>query len=380
MKNICIIANSPFTVLNFRKELIQKFISVGSTVNVLIPDTCSLVEVESTAKTFIQLGVNVIYIPLSRSSINPLKDLRLCFFLYKKLRYIAPDIVLNYTVKATIYGSIAAYLAKTPMIASNITGLGYAFTSRALKARVLSSLIKLQYRLALSTNRVVFFQNDDDRKLFESKKILKKGKSYLLAGSGVDTTFFSRVENKAQGTGLSFLFVGRLLNEKGICELVEVAKILDKEFENITITIVGGFDNGSSVISENDINKLSAQGVINYLGVISKQCTLKKIYSEHDVFVLPSYREGTPRSTLEALSMGLPVLTTDVPGCKDTVLEGINGKLVKSESVSDLYRGMKFFIENRDVLNYYGENSRKLAVEKFEVSIVNNNICSQVGL
>lgn len=378
MKNICIIANSPFTVLNFRKELIKKLLARGCKISVFIPDNCILVDVNAMIKEFSKLGVSVNYIPLSRSGLNPISDFKLCYMIYRLLKKEKADIVLNYTIKATIYGSIAAHLAKVKLIASNITGLGFVFTSKTWKAKLLLIIVKLQYKLALKLNKVVFFQNIDDKNLFEKETLIGTSKACLLAGSGVDTDFYSPQKVDEKRNDINFLFVGRLLKEKGVSELIKATKRLKQKHSEIKVTIVGGFDSNPSSINKEAIDKFMKDGIIDYLGVISDKLELKRIYSQHDVFVLPSYREGTPRSTLEALSMGLPVLTTDVPGCRTTVIDGVNGKLVPAENCQALFEGMLYFIENKEVLIEYGENSRKLAVDKFDVNIVNSKIIKNI--
>ena len=189
-KKICLIANAGFTVVNFRSELIQMLLERGCEVVVICPAECTLMEGRNVGSELKGLGAKHIPVTFSRSGINPISEIRLLAVLFYLLRKEKPDVVLNYTIKPTIYGSIAAKLSGVKYIASNITGLGYIFTSSTLKSKLLSAIIKLQYKLSLRCNNLVFFQNPDDQALFSSLSLLKSVSSKVINGSGVDIEKF----------------------------------------------------------------------------------------------------------------------------------------------------------------------------------------------
>ncbi|MDK1289559.1 glycosyltransferase family 4 protein [Pseudoalteromonas umbrosa] len=372
MRKVFLVANSPFTILNFRKELIKEFKRKGFAVYVLFPDSTDLMSAHACQDAIRELGCECIHIPLSRNGMNPKDDLALVMFLRKIFKREKPDLVMNYTIKATIYSSIAARLSGVRNIYSNITGLGYVFIGMDLKTKALRFFIKNLYKFSLSFNKKVFFQNPDDRELFNKFGMCKLDKSVLINGSGVDTAHLNR--SSTNRNNKKFLFVGRILKDKGVVEYINAARMLKKEYPDTEFALAGAFDSNPSAISKQQISEYEQEGVIKYLGVTSD---IKGLLNEYGVFVLPSYREGTPRSTLEAISMSMPVVTTNVPGCKETVIEGYNGFLVDPKSANDLARGLSRILEHDD-FDLLANNSRKLAVDKFDVHNVNGNILDVV--
>ncbi|VUX54829.1 Glycosyl transferase [uncultured Woeseiaceae bacterium] len=326
--------------------------------------------IESELET---LGVKFTPVTISRSGINPFSDFRFLVTLIGVLKRDKPDVVLNFTIKPSIYGSIAAKMVGISFIASTITGLGYIFTGDTLKSRVLSILIKLQYRLSLRFNNLVFFQNPDDEELFRFLSLTKQVKTKVINGSGVDTRKFVRHNQHPREN--SFIFVGRILRDKGVNEFIQAARLLKTKYPNATFTILGPTDDNPNSLTEQDLESCISSGVIQYLPA---QLDVRTVLDDHEVFVLPSYREGTPRSTLEALSMSMPIVTTDVPGCRETVMSGSNGYLVEAKNTVSLAEGMERFIVNRHLVKPFGESSRALVCSKFDVRMVNESIMSEL--
>ncbi|WMS87289.1 glycosyltransferase family 4 protein [Pleionea litopenaei] len=375
-KTVLLVANSAFTILNFRKELIQKLQDMNCNLVVACPKKCSLMQSDNVESEFTKAGIKFFELSLSRSGVNPLSETALFFGLLKIIKSVKPFVVLNYTIKPTIYGSLAAWIKRVPVISSNITGIGFVFTSKGIKARLLRILISIQYKLALSVNSLIFFQNKDDLALFKDKGLVKRTASNIkvINGSGVNTKVF--VVNDRQLKEVRFLFVGRLLKDKGIYELIEATKKIKQNFPNVVVSVAGALDDNPLSLKKSELDSLRANNVIDYLGVIKDMAS---VYRQHNVFVLPSYREGTPKSTLEAMSMSMAVVTTDAPGCKETVEDGVNGYLTKVGDSESLYQAMYKLVDDLSTVNKFGKASREVAVNKFDVEKVNEIIVSELG-
>ncbi|ASM48734.1 hypothetical protein PESP_a0491 [Pseudoalteromonas espejiana DSM 9414] len=370
MKHYLFVANSPFTITNFRKELVFSLISEGGKVSILCPNDCNLLDSSSQKQDFINNGVDFYNLNVDRAGMNPLVDLMMFLKIIRTIKKVNPSIILNYTIKPTIYSSLAGGILGKKFIYSNITGMGYAFTDKCLKAKLLSVVIKLQYKLSLYFNNKVFFQNPDDLRFFAKNQLIRSDKAVLINGSGVDIDYFKNtIHTKIKV--IRFLFVGRLLRDKGVFEYIEAAKIIKRSYPDAEFLIAGAFDSNPSAISEAEMQKHIGSGLISYLGNVRD---IKCVYQNADVFILPSYREGTPRSTLEAMSMEMPIITTDAPGCRETVKEGYNGYLVPTKNVEELATAMERFIVNRSLIKIMGYNSRKIVVEKYDVKKVNKAI------
>lgn len=366
---VVFIANSGFTIVNFRSELIQSFRNLGFKVYVLCPENCSLIGKVDLLEKLSTLGVEFIPIELNRSGLNPYLELRCFLTILKILRILKPDLVLNYTIKPTIYGSIASKLASVHKVSSNITGIGYVFTSKSLKAILIAKLIKFQYKLALMFNYKVFFQNPDDRDYFISMGLVNEKKCVLINGSGVDVKYFERSQKVS--TVASFLFVGRLLKDKGINEYVKAAKILKIKYPGITFSVLGPLDDNPNCLSKKSLETILSTDVIKYHGTSND---VRKFLDEHAILVLPSYREGTPRSVLEAMSMSMPIITTNAPGCRETVEQNVNGFKVDVADYISLASSMEKLILQPDLIEKFGFESRRIACGKYSVKLVNNAI------
>jgi glycosyltransferase involved in cell wall biosynthesis len=374
-KSVVLIANSGFTIINFRSELIVKLVALNCHVLVLCPQECPLMLGRDIKSELSELGAYFHPINLNRSGINPFADLGLLFSLWKFLYTNSPDIVLNYTVKPTIYGSIAARLAGVKTISSNITGIGSILAGKTLKNRSLAIILKSQYWVALRVNSIVFFQNPDDRDFFVLSGLTKKTRVKVINGSGINISQFYR--KNLEPTKASFIFVGRLLRGKGIAEYINAAEILKAKYPEALFTILGDTDENPESLSEADVSRYNAQGIVNYCKATKD---VRPALDQHQVLVLPSYREGTPRSVLEALAMSMAIVTTDAPGCRETVIDGVNGYLVDVGSVSQLVEAMERFILDPQLAELFGIKSRELACTKYNVEKVVDTILVELPL
>jgi len=374
-KTVILVANAAFTVINFRKELITTLLSRNYQVIVACPRECSLLNSENVSHAFEEIGVTHYELPLSRNGINPFSELKLLLALIKLFRTYKPEVVLNYTIKPTIYSSLASLFYKNTKVYSTITGLGFLFTSKSFKARVIGSLVKVQYFFALKLNDLVFFQNNDDLLLFKKQGLIKNVKVKVINGSGVDIKNYR--SSGVEKIKYSFLMVGRVLKDKGIDEYINAARLLKEKYPNIdtVFQLLGPLDNNPASYQLSDITLWQKEGIIEYFPPVKD---VKKYLDRAEVFVLPSYREGTPRSTLEALAMGLPVVTTNAPGCKETAVDGVNGFVVNSKDIGELALAMEKFILSPGLIVDMGKESRKIATQKYDVGIVNESIICEI--
>ena len=361
MSKILLIGTSPISLINFRKELIKSLIVNGHQVIVMVSKFTST-EVENIKN----LGVEYIDYSVERNSLNPLADLKTLLNFIKVFTSENPDIVLAYTIKPVVWGGLASRLFKFNFYAL-ITGLGFAFQGDSFKRKFLTKLVVFLYKAALKKSKAVIFQNTDNRDVFVSKGIVELSKTHVVNGSGVDLEKYN-VESLPRG-GIKFLCLSRLLGEKGLREYAEAAKIVKNKFPDVEFNLIGPEDSSPDAILLNEVDTWS--DYINYKGSTDD---VRPYIKDSHVYVLPSYHEGLPRSTLEAMSMGRPVLTTNAVGCKETVEEGVNGFKVPVKSSEALAKKMIWFIENSDQIEKMGIESRKMAEDKFDVHKVNEEM------
>lgn len=315
------------------------------------------------------LGYRVHDTPLSRVGMNPLADCRTLWHLWRLMRKVKPDTVLAYTIKPVIYGLLAARLAGVGKRFALITGLGYSFQepSDSSRARVLLRLlVQRLYAFSLRGTSTVFFQNPDDRQLFRERGLLSSdANAVVVNGSGVDVSKFSVVPLPVQ---MSFLLIARLLGDKGVREYAAAARRVRAANPNIAFNLVGWIDDNPDAINKVELDAWIADGTLSYLG---RMTDVRPAIAASSVYVLPSYREGTPRTVLEAMAMGRPVITTNAPGCRETVQDGLNGYLVAVKSVDELAAAMFHFVNAPERVDSMGQAARVLAVEKYDVNKVN---------
>lgn len=371
-----LIANSLSSVLNFRFDLIKAIQAKGYAVHVAAPEQDAAMQAKLEAAGVVYHQVNI-----SRAGLNPVQDLKTLWQLYRLMRQVKPQKVLGYTIKPVVYGSLAAWLARVEGRYSLIAGLGYAFTDdgeKSLKRSLVNWVAKFLYRLALNRCDKVFFQNPDDEALFRKLGILKPATaSQVVNGSGVNLNHFAPAPLPERP---SFVLIARLLYDKGIREYAAAAKQLKAKYPHASFNLVGGLDENPKSVTQAELDEWSAGGYINYIGQVSD---VRPALADASVMVLPSYREGTPRSVLEAMAMGRAVVTTDAPGCKETVREtakGNNGFLVQPQSVESLIEAMEQLIINPELNKQMGEASLLLAKEVFDVNKVNAEMLAGMDL
>tara|TARA_R110002020_G_scaffold361823_1_gene574303 strand:- start:39251 stop:40318 length:1068 start_codon:yes stop_codon:yes gene_type:complete len=327
---------------------------------------------DNTSQTLSDLGVVTVEFPLQRTGLNPWKDLMSVLKIRNIIIKNEIDLLFPYTIKPVIYGSLAGRFTNTPVI-SLITGLGFTFSKSSIKARVLQKVTEVLYKIALSKNNAIIFQNSDDVALFRKKGILNKNQNtQIVDGSGIHLERYPFRENNKVSDKIIFVFVARLIREKGADLFMDAAQKLKTEFPKAEFHIIGNIDNSPSSISPNRLSELNERKIITYHGF---KKNVENYLTNSDVFVLPTYyREGIPRSILEALSIGMPIITTNTPGCKETVLRNENGILVEPKQLNELILGIRFFLENPASIGPMGNRSRKLAEERFNVDIINDMI------
>ncbi len=372
-KKCIFVANTAFTIINFRKELIQTLINNSYEVIVACPKSCSLMNEDNVVDAIESIGATHNSIPLSRNGINFLSEIILFISLILLFKKHKPAIVLNYTIKPTIYSSLAARLSCRAKIFSTITGIGYLFSNNTIKNRFLALIVKFEYFFALKCNSLVFFQNNDDLTLFNKMGLLNNISTKIVNGSGVNLNDFQLTGKEK--LEYSFLMVGRILKDKGIGEYIAAARHLKKKYPKTKFQVLGPLDNNPAAYKMEDVNAWQVEGVIEYIPATKD---VRSYLEKAEVFVLPSYREGTPRSILEAMSMSMPIITTDVPGCRETVIPGLNGFLVEVKNFQSLANAMESFIIDRNLVKVFGDSSRELACKKYDVKRVNESILSEI--
>jgi glycosyltransferase involved in cell wall biosynthesis len=354
----------------FRGTLMCEMVRRGHTVIACAPDASLEIR-----KKLDENRIQYQNISIERTGLNPLKDVGTIFNLIKIFRKMGPTHIISYTIKPVIYGSIAGKLARIPMISSMITGLGYSFSNSDVKSRGVNKLVSMLYRASLKYNRKVFFQNPDDMNLFLKLKLANTQQSVLINGSGVDISLFEEVPFPVT---VSFLMISRLIRQKGVCLYVKAACALKKKYPHVTFNLIGAIDKGNPAsISEQELRLWVEQGSIGY---IEKLADVRPAIAASSVYVLPSYREGTPRTILEAMAMGRPIVTTQVPGCRETVRHGENGYLVPLNNVQALIEAMERFVIHPELIQSMGTRSRQIAIEKYDVHKVNAVIMEAIGI
>lgn len=330
--HICIAANTTWYVHNFRSRLIASFISSGLDVTVFSPTDKYVDRIEG-------LGARHIHLEMNNAGTNPLREIMTILGIQRTIAGVRPDVLLTYTPKVNIYCSLAARPLGIPVIA-NISGLGKGFVDRGWTKTV----SKLLYRVALTHPSKVFFQNNDDLDEFVGAGLVKRHQVDRLPGSGVDLVRFAGSNQFRDDGECRFLFTSRLLWDKGLAEYVEAARRLRREFPHARFRLLGFLDVANpSAVPRRTVEAWHDEGVIEYLG--STDDVVPHL-AQVDCAVLPSfYREGVPRSLIEAAAMGLPLVTTDMPGCRDVVEDGVNGFLCRPRDADDLYQKMRRIVE-----------------------------------
>lgn len=365
---VCIIGALPSSLINFRGQLIKSFIENGHNV-VALASNATEAEITDIEK----LGVKYIDYPVKRNQLSILADIKTLLSFRKIFKHEKPDVILAYTIKPVIWGGIAARFLPKAKFYGLITGLGFAFQQNTFKRYILSKLVTFLYRFSLSRAAKVIFQNPDNLQVFVDNEIVTKDKTMRVMGSGVDLAHYETCEPTSNQ--FTFLTIARLLGEKGLREYAAAAKIVKQQNSNVTFNILGPEDPSPDGIPLTEIKQWHND--IKYLGNTDD---VRPYIQECNIFVLPSYHEGMPRTVLEAMSVGRPILTTNVPGCRETVIEGENGFLVDKENITQLADKMQWFIENKARWQEMADKSRKMAEEIFDVHKVNKQLLALMHL
>ena len=371
MSRIVLLSNDSWSLIPFRGELLKEMVARRHEVFACAPDAD-----EKTTKHLNKIGVKYKSVRLDRVGLNPFWEIRTLIDVNNVIKEIKPDVLLSYTIKPVLYGSLAAKFIGIQKTFSLITGLGYAFAEEGKKNRVVRYIAQNMYRIALRFNNKVFFQNHDDWRAFTEKRILKDtSQGVIVNGSGVDVDRF-KVEPYPES--ISYLLIARLLRSKGISEYIEAAKILKNKYPQLTFRIVGRPVNSPIAYTEKEIQEWKQRGIVEYLGELSD---VRPAIAESSVFVLPTYyREGTPRTLLEAMAMGRPLITTDTPGCRETVRQGKNGFLIPIRDIDELVKAMEFFVQQPESARVMGIASREIAIERYDVNKINAVLLENMNL
>lgn len=357
------------TVYNFRGELLREIGARGYELVVTGPDRIDVDRIEALGARFVEL-------PMNKTGTSITGDLKYCRALYRLMKREKPDATLGYTIKPVVYGAIAAKLAGVKNISSLVTGGGYTFIATSLKARVLGVIVRSLYRVGLGAADQVVFQNRDDRAEFCALRLVREGKCRVVNGSGVDTARF-RPSPLPDGP-VTFFMLSRLLKSKGVGEYLEAARIVKAQRPEARFLLLGKYETAmQDALARDYVEAFIRDGVVERF---EETDDVRPYYEICGVYVLPSYREGTPRTVLEAMAMGRPILTTDTQGCRETVREGENGFLVPVKDVQTLAERMLWFLDHPERLADMGANSRAYAEEKFDVRKVNENMLRYMRL
>lgn len=349
--------NAAWNVWNFRRPVVEALLREGHRVTVLAPPDAAVPDLEAMGCFFFPLDMSV-------KSLNPLKDLRLVGRLKRILAQLKPDVILSYTIKNNIFGALAARDLGIPFV-PNVSGLGTAFLSGGLVERVAVGL----YKRAFRTLPVVFFQNPDDRDLFLSRGLVQTKQAHLLPGSGIDLDHFALAPYRDSEGATTFLMIARLLRDKGVLEYVEAARAVRAKYPHARFQILGAADSENrTAIDLQTVLAWDAEGTIEYLGTTHD---VRSVIDAAHCVVLPSYREGAPRTLIEAAAMGRPLIATDVPGCRSVVDDGQTGLLCEVRSGESLARACTRFLSlSHEMRRDMGEAGRRKMEQEYDQALV----------
>ncbi|WP_249594893.1 glycosyltransferase family 4 protein [Peribacillus frigoritolerans] len=359
---VMVIAPKNKTLFNFRGDLIKEIISKGHDVVAIGPNKDYIEDV-------LALGVKFIEIQLNKDNTNIFGDINYYKELKKVIKVQKPDLVFSYTIKPVVYGGLAARSAGVKKIYPMVTGLGRVYASKSLKAKVLRMITGALYKQAFKGCNKVIFQNRDDLKKFVELRYLPEEKAVRVNGSGVNLERFKSNELPEKPI---FLMIARVIKEKGVFEFAESARMLKKRHPEARFILLGGYDNSIGAIKPEELEPYISDGSIEFPGETKD---VVPYLEEAKVLVLPTYyREGLPRTILEAMAMARPIITTDWPGCRDAVTNGVNGFLVQPRDSKTLAEKMEYMIEYPERAKEMAENSLRLCKEKYDVKIVNSHM------
>lgn len=364
---VCLVGVVPSSVYGFRKGLIYRLRHEGCSVTALVDKKASARE----GARILNLGVNLHGYHVSRRGTNPFRDLLTFFHLVYKISKIKPDIIVTYTIKPNIYGVLAARILGVRCIFAMVEGAGFSLqeeeSSSGLR-KAISFIVKVLYKSALIRSDRVVFLNEDNVKMFLGLGLVEEKQVMKIPGIGVSLKEYPYVVKKKFNENVKFLMVARLLKEKGVVEYLEAIEIVKSSFPNAEFHLVGRLDDSQDSISSQYLQYYIDNNLVRYHGHVT---SVLEFYEDCDVFVLPSYHEGMPCTTMEAMATGRAVITTDSPGCRETVVDGYNGYEIEARSVASLVAAIKRCIEFPSDLEEMGVNSRKMVEDRFDEIEIN---------
>ncbi len=364
-KKIFIFSSVSESLILFRKELIEELNIKGFSIYAISPN---LNQNNFYTKSLCKMNVKLINIPLIGAKISPIRDILIVLILLFHFVWHRPKYILSYNLKPIVFGNLLAYLLNIKNRFIIVTGVGYFFLDEN-KDKLISKLVKFFYSLSLKASSKIFFQNSDDKKLFIKLFKIPDEKTILINGSGVNLDFY---KESALPDKINFLLIARLIKSKGIIEYLEAARTIKNKYPEVEFHLVGFYENNIDKIDKEKISKMVSSNIVKFHG---KTDDVRPFINACSTYVLPSYREGTPRTVLEAMSIGRPIITTNVPGCKETVIDNFNGYLIEPQSVRSLVDSINKVLKlDRKSLIMMAKNSRKLAEEKYDVHKVNSII------
>lgn len=367
---IAIITAATISIPRFRIDMIDEFVKRGAQVVVFGDEPA-----EEWDPYFAEHGVFYRAYRVSRNGTNPASDMRTMRELGSLFKEERPDKVFTYQAKPNIYGALAAHRAGIEEVYAMMGGLGSVFRSKDAKSRIVGTVVGAEYRVALKRARKVFFQNEEDVDLFASRGIVDRGKVVMVRGSGVN---LNRYPRRPLPQKPSFLFVGRLVRGKGVLDYLDAARIVKRARPDAEFHLVGPFDTNPTAVNKDELRPYVEDGTVVYHG---EQKDVRPFLEACSCFVLPSYYgEGTPKSALEAMATGRPLIVADAVGCREVVRDGSNGFLVPPRDPAALAEAMVTVVADGGRLEAMAEVSRAMAEEVFDVRKVNGTICETMGL
>ena len=369
---LMVLSNMAESLVNFRGPLLKSALAAGHDVVAVAPEAN-----DPAIEAITRLGGRYVRVPLARTGTAPHEDMRYLFGLWRLIGRERPDALLGYTIKPAVFGVVAAWLRRVPVRVALVAGLGYAFGVGGFRQRAVGWIASHLYRLAGFCCTTMVFQNPDDRDEFVRRGLVRHEKACVVAGSGVDLHHYQASAVPVRDAPV-FLLIARLIREKGVLEFIDAARVVKRLHPATRFQLLGPFDTAPGAIDEATVQAWEKEGVVEYLGVTHD---VRPSLREASVFVLPSYyREGTPRTVLEALAIGRAIITTDAPGCRQTVEHGVNGFLVEPHDQRQLVDAMLHFALEPSAVERMGRASRVLACRTFDVRAVNRDMFAALGM
>lgn len=356
-KILVITANTP-SLINLRMEMMETFQQYGYDVIAVGNE-----KEDKWADYFNKKNIGYVSVPVNRNGLNPFQDIKTIKAIRELYQKEKPEKVFLYHAKPVVYGSIAARKFNNIDVYNLISGLGSVFRGANFKSKVLRQIMKIEYRYALKKTSVIF-HNSDDKNKFIKWKLIKSSQGYVVHGSGVDVEKFAYEPVVNENV---FLMVSRVIRDKGVMEYLEASRIVKQRYPETKFILVGGYDTNPTALKPSEVEGYFGNE-IEYAGL---QSDVFPYIRECGVFVLPSYHEGRPKSVLEAMAVGRAIITTNAPGCRETVKEGVNGYLVDVKSVDSLVEKMELLLEHPQLIHTMGKESRRIAQEEYDVNKVN---------